>query len=794
MIGVLAAATLGAGLLVSPSPANAGPLDGFGGQGGLDLGALTEMLDDPMISQFIESCRTGGLAGPIDPDADPIGEVALDPGAPAPVAIADCTRSDGTGIALVLPESIEVGRAAENMVMDLGPDINIVLTRFTMGERNLIEILGGVVLGSDLIKGLADAVMGAPVDPNGFNEYKTYAGIQNDAALPVVMERYCDGVTILGRCLGTMRDRDKNLEKRTKALKMAEYLTGHKYDYSKPVMLPDAPGPRGSATIIGSGINIALAMRGGTAIAETGNDLALALAGADHGNTSSAFANLGIGVAVDMDTDDVRITWFGEELDMTKLLASGLLDADMVKDAMGEDASMLDMLDLVQGINGQIPGLHEVACMGLQVNAYAQGLGECANYLGTFDYYKDLRPIADGEHRQTQYGLTDVTSLFMGNDALLKQLGPVLGGDTSGLMDSPFMTDLLIALVSAEDRLKLTKDFVRYTKDIRTDLVKVQATDPETGELLFDEETGQPIMVAKTEPRMVPVMVQKTEQKLDADGEPVFEDGEPVMEPVVDANDEPVMVQATDSDGNPLFEQAKDADGEPIFDPVYTSVTAHWLTSDYGLREPLTIDWLGHQIVFFPPVEVNGTTRPNLIGLPQITKITGDAKAGLLPKIGLIRWDNPFGLGTLDLSNPFDPIGTLRNFFDSMTIVDDLKGVGELVGPMLGGGSDEHALVDGDDDASAPEDGDADTADAAPRTVATTAGQTTKAPAEEIEFAEQTEAPAVETTVEQAPGSKEATESADPIETVESEAPTSPTDDGADDTEVADAPEAVAVE
>lgn len=727
LVAATAVAAFGAGTVMAPAgQAFGAPLASSTDLAGMDLGAIMGMIDDPMVSQFVEMCRTGGLA--TGPDSSKSTEFDPDN---RPLAVADCSKSNGTGIALVLPESLEMGQAAEGMTMDLGDDINLLLVKYRMGERNLIEVLGGVVLGSDIIKGAAKGLVGIPVDPGAFDKYSSYEAIQRDAALPVEMETYCDGVYVFNRCVGTWKQRDKNLAKRTEALKMAEYLSGAKYDPTKQQQLPNVVRPIGTSVIEGAGINVALSMRGGNALAKTGNDIALALAGADKGRTSSAYAQYGIASAVNMDTDDITFTWFGQKVDFKKLRDSGLLTSDLAGEAGADAAGMLDM---VEGL--QLPGLKEVACFGVNTSATAEGLGSCTNFLGTFDQYTDLRAATDGGHRQTQYGITDVTSVFMGNDALLKQLAPMLGGDTSGLMDSPFMKDMLAAMLSEDQRIKFAKDFIRYTKDVETTFAKEPVLD-ELGNPVLDDQ-GNPKMKVKTTARMVgateivdeqydkPVMVQDKDADgndlwVDAAGKPVAEGtegalpklvqkldaaGNPVTEKKTRKVTKPVMVDELDAEGNQVWVnaagtvvaagtegavkkqtqkivQATDHAGKPVFDPVIEkTTTAHWLTSDYGLREPLVIQWLGNEIVFFPPVEVNGTTRPNLIGLPQIRKITGDAQSGLLPKISLVQWDNAFGLGTVSLNNPFNPFTTMRDHLKTVTVLDDLKGVGDLVGQL----------------------------------------------------------------------------------------------------------------
>lgn len=716
VVALGAIAALGAGTVMGPAGIAQAETSTSIDLAGMDFGAILGMLDDPMVSQFVEMCRTGALS--TGPDSSKSTEFDVDN---PPLAVADCSTSTGTGIALVLPERLEVGQAAENMEMDLGDDINLLFIKYKMGERNLFEILSGVTLGSDTIKGAAE-LLGMPrVDPGAFDKYKSYAEVQRDAALPVVMERYCKGVIVFGNCVGGWAERDTNLTKRSEALTLAEYLTGHTYDHSVPQNLPGPAKPIGTSTIAGEGINVALSMRGGNASATTGHQFAAALAGADRGRQSTASATLGIATAMNMNTDDIKFTWFGQEVDFSKLLAAGLLDSSMAGEA-GADAT--EMLEMIGGINGNIPQLKEVSCFGVNTSATAEGLGSCTNILGTFDTYKDLRPVTDGGHRQEQYGLTDVTSLFLGNDALLKQLGPALGGDTSGLMNSPFVADMLKAMISEDDRIKFAKDFIRYTKDVETTFAKTPKLDANGNPVL--DAHGNPVMEVTTTPRMVgatevideqyqkPVTVQEKDADgnllwVDGKGSPVEAgaegalpkmvqdtnaDGTPKTAPATRKVTKPVMIWV-DADGNEVTEgtegaqqvqkrvQAKDYDGNLIFDPVIEkTTTAHWLTSDYGLREPLVIQWLGHEIVFFPPVEINGSTRPNLIGLPQIKKITDDAQTGLLPKISLVQWDNAFGLGTMTLDNPFDPISTFRNMFDTVTVFDDLKAAGDLIGQL----------------------------------------------------------------------------------------------------------------
>ncbi|MGO3362268.1 MAG: hypothetical protein ACTIL2_07495 [Corynebacterium sp.] len=552
---------------------------------GIDLGQIGDLLENELILDYIEVCQTGD--GPVPED------VLNDPDV-TPTAVADCSQSTGDGIAVVLPESVEVGMVAEEMTVDLGDDINIPLVgTVRLGERNLIELISTAALGSDTIKNIVAGIpgLGLPrIDPTQLGKYSSYAQVQRDAALPVnmVTERECTGVVIAGRCLGQWveKTQDTNLAKRTDALKIAEYLTGESYNYTQPVELPGRAEPEGTSTVIGDGTQVAAAMRGGNATAEAHQLLELpgiALAGADEERSSIAYTRLGFSSAMNMDTDEIGVSWFGNAIDFTALREAGIVDF------AGEEIE--DMLTMVDDLD--IPALKEVSCFGLFAHANAEGLGSCANILGTFDSYQDLRDPEPGESRQTQVGITDVTSLVLGNDALLKQFT----GETE---DTPFLDDLMADLTSEDDRLTFAKDFVRYTTDRYT-------------------------------------------------------------------------------------EEIEGPDGETT---TRTTIGA-WVTSDYGLREPVTVEWLGHRVVFFPAVEVNGNERPNLIGLPELERIADDSDAGLLPKVSLVTWDNAFGLGTVVLDNLTRPDVIYGNWRDSVTLGDDISWLAELAGVGGSDGSDD---------------------------------------------------------------------------------------------------------
>lgn len=850
---------------------------------------ILDLLDNEMLTGFVEMCRTGALANGNPNAGQSTNWNAEDTtqGTLPPNAIATCTDSTGHGLALVLPDTFEIGDTAQSMYMDLGPDQNILgLLTFKMGNQNLFNIIGGLLFDAPKVIGLvsvrdqAQSMYGISIDPRMFEAFSSYDEVVTAAALPVKPATADRCVDHLGRDIGAPvfllgctlsgstrvnKGQDLNAIRRNQGLAVAEYLTGATYPRGGPVQLPrELPKAKGQSTIKGDGINVALSMRNGRAVAETGNNLAVALAGADHGKLSSAFAKYGIAVAANMDTEDIRFTWFGQEVDFTKLLAAGLLDSEMAQEAGA--AEMGPMLGMIGGLNGTIPSLKEVYCLGIEAKATAEGLGSCSNYLGTFDTYKDLRPLTNGSNnftgdsvsRQEQYGLTDLSSLAFGNNALLSSLAPLLsGGDMGDLMSNPVIGKMLAALISEDQRLKLTNDFIRYTKNVETVFakepvldaqgnpvlqpvkIKVQKKDAEGNPVL--DANGKPVLeevnkqeqakdadgnplwndAEQTDPTMVDVMVPVLKNKVtarmvgaeedawekyistdpvlltrnvqvqdadvdgsllwvDANGQPVAagtegaqpklvdkkeqaknadgkllwtlngadvladENGEVpagatpkmvvVTEQVQDRNADgslkfkektrylkkPVMTPKLDDEGNVVTEDFKDADGKVVWvddegnvvdegtegatkkqtpvlvqkmeqakddkgnllwDPVVEkSTTAHWLTSDYGLREPLVIEWMGHQVVFFPAVEVNGTYRPNLIGLPEIKKITEDAHTGLLPKINLVQWDNAFGLGTWTFDKPWDVFGTVSNYSKSVTLFDDLKQIDGLLG------------------------------------------------------------------------------------------------------------------
>lgn len=575
----------------------------------LDVQKLLTLLDNPVVRRIVESCRTGGLAG---------GGSAGGGGG------ADCSGSTGTGAALVLPDRVDLASVADQITINLGPDKQVIIVTIPLGEQTPFGVLSALaVQPTGLIKtGLA--VFGlTDMDPTAIGKYKTLADVTAAAALPYkpVEERYCTRtICIIGGW--AYRTVDGNLATRTEALKIAGQLSGRTYDYTQPTVLTFSQGPTGSSTILGDGYSFALSRNGAAALAQTKFKLALALAGADGaGATSQATAGLGLALALNMNTSTMGLDWFGSRLNFDKIKESKVLDLlarfDMLPAGIDAD-TITNAMDLAQNLT--LPDLKEVSCLGASSSASASGLGECSNTLGLFDYYRDLRPATVGQTRQTSWGLTDPTSLFLGNGNLLARgltpgaiavLTALAGGDLSAippaelaaLLQNPVVKEAMEALFSEEKRLKLTKDFLRFTKEVST--------------------TGTEV-------------------------------------PVLDENGAPVL----------------DENGTPKVTTSTSSSTRYLLTSDYGLRSPITVDWLGYRLTVFPAAEVNGTMRPNYLGMPTITRLDGGAS--LIPRIGLIELENPFGLGTMPI-RPFAPFSALDSWISSITLKQDIDRVKDVL-------------------------------------------------------------------------------------------------------------------
>ncbi|MCZ4537587.1 hypothetical protein O4159_19450 [Gordonia terrae] len=179
-----------------------------------------------------------------------------------------------------------------------------------------------------------------------------------------------------------------------------------------PPRMTDGPATEGSATVAGNGFQFALAYRGGDATATSYLPLSIATVGASDGRTARSFALIGMAHA-----------WNTGPLDVT---------------ALGETITT-------------IPGVKGVGCYGGLTGAYADGVGACANVLGTFDF-RWQQP--NGE---LQFALTDPT-------ALIADPGGVLGG-----LGADVLEGLLAGVLSGSgidfdgDWMSLSKDFARLS-------------------------------------------------------------------------------------------------------------------------------------------------------------------------------------------------------------------------------------------------------------------------------------------------------------------------------------------
>ncbi|WP_051129743.1 hypothetical protein [Gordonia terrae] len=179
-----------------------------------------------------------------------------------------------------------------------------------------------------------------------------------------------------------------------------------------PPTMIDGPATEGSATVAGNGFQFALAYRGGDASATSYLPLSIATAGASDGRTARSFALIGMAHA--WNTGPLDVTVLGEKI-------------------------------------GTIPGVTGVGCYGGLTGAYAEGVGACANVLGTFDFRWQQ---TDGE---LQFALTDPT-------ALIADPGGVLGG-----LGAEVLEGLLAGILSGSgidfdsDWMSLSKDFARLS-------------------------------------------------------------------------------------------------------------------------------------------------------------------------------------------------------------------------------------------------------------------------------------------------------------------------------------------
>ena len=179
-----------------------------------------------------------------------------------------------------------------------------------------------------------------------------------------------------------------------------------------PPRMTDGPATEGSATVAGNGFQFALAYRGGDATATSYLPLSIATAGASDGRTARSFALIGMAHA--WNTGPLDVTVLGEKI-------------------------------------GDAPGIRGVGCYGGLTGAYADGVGACANVLGTFDF-RWQQP--NGE---LQFALTDPTALITDPGGVLGGLGAeVLEGLLAGILSGS-------GLDFDSDWFSLSKDFARLS-------------------------------------------------------------------------------------------------------------------------------------------------------------------------------------------------------------------------------------------------------------------------------------------------------------------------------------------
>ena len=180
-----------------------------------------------------------------------------------------------------------------------------------------------------------------------------------------------------------------------------------------PTSLPTPPAASGSATVVGNGFQFAFASGGGKATAISYLPISLATAGASGGRSAYAFALVGIANA--WTTDDIPLTVLGAQ--------TGL----------------------------KIPAIKTVGCYGGLAAAYAEGVGACANILGTFDFKFDQRQSIP----QVQFGLTDPSSVLFDTSAVLsKVITDIFAGKTPTLSK-----DFTRLSLGGNSLLALTSDY-----------------------------------------------------------------------------------------------------------------------------------------------------------------------------------------------------------------------------------------------------------------------------------------------------------------------------------------------
>ncbi|QKT08319.1 hypothetical protein HUN08_14750 [Gordonia sp. X0973] len=159
------------------------------------------------------------------------------------------------------------------------------------------------------------------------------------------------------------------------------------------------PIAQGTAKVIGDGFQFALASTGGKATAISYLPFSVATAGASGGRTSFAIAVIGMANAWNTDSVPIKI--------------------------VGIDTGLA------------IPGVKRLDCLGAVTAAYAEGVGGCANILGTLDG----RVLTGGKIPEVQAAVTNPFALL----EILSDPSSVLTKLVTGILNGSSLQDLLTA-------------------------------------------------------------------------------------------------------------------------------------------------------------------------------------------------------------------------------------------------------------------------------------------------------------------------------------------------------------
>ncbi|GAB92631.1 hypothetical protein GORHZ_186_00010 [Gordonia rhizosphera NBRC 16068] len=355
MAALATVAAVGAGQMISPEQAAAVTIPGVGeiddpaGQLGEIIAGIAnnEATQEALTALRIELCATGGTSGG-----------------------ADCSKSTGTGVAVILPTRIELVPRVDD-----GDDTDV------------------------LYNGTQDYLNNPPTEPvrEDFPD-----GVTGDAAFAAAYAQYLIDLGV----------------QQTAVAGAGAIGIG--------VPVPDAPVTEGSAKVIGSGFQFALASGGGKATAISYLPVSLATAGASDGRTAISFAIVGMANA-----------WTTSEIPVTVLGSSEILGVELPS----------------------IPAIQQVSCYGGITGAYAEGVGACANVAGTFDFRLDL--LKDSP--EVQFGLTDPSAILFDPAGVFGQvITQILNGQPISLSKD------FARLSAGGDYDLLSGNFVRFTSDYGT--------------------------------------------------------------------------------------------------------------------------------------------------------------------------------------------------------------------------------------------------------------------------------------------------------------------------------------